>query len=121
MNRLKMVSVVWTIVVILLFTFLTTLGFIYKEKTKKYKKLEAKLVEVTKKYTSSNFNFADNGKEEIITFKELKDNGLINKLEVKGQKCNGYVEVTFKNVTKYKAYIKCDKYKTHNFDKSKLK
>ena len=120
MNRLKTISVIWGIVAVLLFAFLTTLGFVYKNKTQKYKKLENKLVEVTKKYTSSDFKYPSKNDEIIVTFETLKEKGLIEKLEVDKQKCDGYVVVSFDGVTKYKAYIKCDKYKTHDFNEKNL-
>ena len=121
MNKLKTVWIVWGIIAVVLFASLTTLGFIYKNKTKKYKELEDKLVEVTKRYTSNEFNYATDGKKEIITYKELKDNNFFDKLIVNNKECDGYTIVEFDGVTKYKAYIECDKYKTHGFDKNYLK
>lgn len=121
MKRLKIVSVVWGILVVLLFSGLTTIGFIYKKKTAKYKKLEDRLVEVTKKYTATDFNFPKNGDEIIITYKELEERGLIKELKVDKQKCDGYVKLTFNGVTEYKGFIKCEKYKTHNFNNDYLK
>lgn len=120
MDKLKKVSVIWGIVAVLLFSFLTTMGFMYKNKTKKYKDLEKKLVEVTKSYTATDFNFPVNGKNIIITYNELHDNNMIDKLEVDSKKCDGYVKLTFDNVTEYKAYIKCDKYQTHGFEGKNL-
>lgn len=120
MDKLKKVSVIWGIVAVLLFAFLTTMGFMYKNKTKKYKNLEKKLVEVTKSYTATDFNFPVNGKNIIITYNELHDNNMIDKLEVDSKKCDGYVKLTFDNVTEYKAYIKCDKYQTHGFEGKNL-
>ena len=120
MNKLKTMWIVWGIIAVLLFGCLTTMGFVYKNTTKKYKKIENKLVEVTKKYTSNEFEFATNGKKEIITYKQIKDNDYIGKLEVNNKKCDGYVILEFDGVTKYKAYIDCGKYKTHGFDKKYL-
>ena len=84
------------------------------------KDLEKKLVEVTKSYTATDFNFPVNGENIIITYNELHDNNMIDKLEVDNKKCDGYVELSFNNVTEYKAYIKCDKYKTHGFEEKNL-
>ena len=120
MNRLKRISIIWGIVAVLLFAFLTAIGFIYKNKTQKYTDLDKELVKVTKSYTATDFKFPINGEEIIITFEELKNAGLIDNLKVDNQKCDGYVEVSFNNVTEYKAFIKCDKYTTHNFKKDKL-
>jgi hypothetical protein len=120
MNRLKKISIIWGIVAFLLFAFLTTMGFIYKDKAQKYKKLEKNLVAITKKYTATDFNFPVNGENVIIKYDELNEAGLIDSLEVDNQKCDGYVTVTFKNVTEYKAYIKCANYTTHGFDKKNL-
>ena len=120
MNKMKKNTVICATLVIILFISLLAIGFIYKNKSAKYKKLENKLVEITKTYTATDFNFPINTEEIIITYNELKNAGLIKKLEVEGQKCDGYVIMTFNNVTEYKGYVKCDKYKTHNFDSNKL-
>ena len=120
MNKMKNISFVWGIVVVLLVGLLTTLGFIYKNKSQKYKKLEKELVEIAKIYTATDFNFPVNGQEIVITFDELKKTELIEKLEVEKKQCEGYVVMSFNNVTDYKAYINCDKYKTHGYDKNKL-
>ena len=56
----------------------------------------------------------------IITYNELHDNNMIDKLEVDSKKCDGYVKLTFDNVTEYKAYIKCNKYQTHGFEGKNL-
>lgn len=119
MNRLKKMSIIWGIVAFLLFAFLTTVGFLYKNKSQKYKDLEKQLEEVTKSYTASNFNFPKNGQEIVISLAELKEQDLIEKLEVEDQECDGYVVVTSKNVVEYKAYIKCEQYKTHGYKKNK--
>ena len=120
MDKMKKLSIIWGVIVIVLIIFLTSVGFIYKNKSQKYKDLEKELVEIVKTYTSSNFNFPVNEENNIITVDELRENGLIDKFEVEKQKCDGYVQVSFDNVTKYKAYINCDKYKTHGFEKQYL-
>lgn len=121
MNKMKKMSILWFILSVLLIGSLTAIGVLYKQKSKKYKKLEEKLVEITKKYTSTDFNYPINSTNIIITYDELKEKKLINKLEVDNNKCNGYVEVVFNNITKYKAYIDCNVYKTHNYNSSKAK
>ena len=120
MDRMRKVSFVWGFVVILLFASLATIGFTYKYKSKKYKDLEKELVEITKKYTATDFKYPKDKKITVVTFEELKEKELIDKLEVNKNKCNGYVEVSFDKVAKYKAYIDCGSYKTRNFDKSKI-
>lgn len=120
MDKMKRTTIICVSLVIILFVSLLAIGFIYKSKSKKYKDLENKLVEKTKTYTATDFNFPLNREEVVITFEELKNAGLIKKLEVEGQKCDGYVIMTFNNVTEYKGYVKCEKYKTHDFDSNKL-
>ena len=120
MNKMKKTTIICSTLVIMLFVSLLAIGLIYKNKSKKYKDLEKELVEVTKTYTASDFNFPLNTEEIVITYEELKNAGLIKELKVEGQKCDGYVIMTFNNVTEYKGYVKCDKYKTHDFDSNKL-
>lgn len=120
MDKLKKVSIVWGIVAILLFAFLTTMGLIYKNKSQKYKDAEEQLVKEVKSYTATDFKFPANGEEVIITLEELKKANIMKELKVENQTCDGYVALTFNNVTEYKAYIRCDKYTTHGYDKNKL-
>ena len=121
MNSFKKAYAIWFVVAVLIFAGLTTMGFVYKNKTAKYKKEEDKIVEIAKKYTATNFDFPKSGESKAINIKELQDKGLLKEVKVKGNKCKGYVEVTFDNVTKYKTYLDCGKYKTHGFDIKKLK
>ena len=120
MNRMKKMSIIWGFIVILLFAGLATIGFTYKFKSKKYKDLEKKLVEITKKYTATDFKYPSDGKITVVTYEELKEKDLIDKLEVNKNKCDGYVEVSFDGVAKYKAFIDCGSYKTRNYDKNKI-
>lgn len=120
MDKMKKTTIICISLVILLFIALLSIGIIYKNKSKKYKNLENLLVEKAKTYTATDFNFPLNREEIIITFKEMKNAGIIKNLEIENQKCDGYVIMTFNNVTEYKGYVKCDKYKTHNFDSNKL-
>ena len=56
--------------------------------------------------------------QTTISYKKLLDNGLIKENE---HNCDGYVFIK-KNLATfdYKAYIKCDKYTTKDFDESKV-
>ena len=121
MNNLKKAYTIWFIIAVMIFAGLTTLGFVYKSKSAKYKKEEEKIVEIAKKYTATNFNFPKSGESKIIKIKELQDKGLLKEVKVKNNKCKGYVEVTFNNVTEYKTYLDCGDYKTHGFDSKNLK
>lgn len=120
MKKMKIISIVWGIVAILLFAALTTVGFVYKNKVAKYKDLEEKIEKAAQSYTSNDFNFPLNSEEIIITGEELIDSDSIDEISVDGNKCDAYVILTFKNVTNYKGYVKCQKYETKNFNKKNL-
>ncbi|MBE6160822.1 MAG: hypothetical protein E7158_01190 [Firmicutes bacterium] len=120
MDKMKKIWVIWIFLAIVLIGGLTSIGFIYKNKSKKYKLLEKKLVEITKKYTATDFKYPVNNEKILIKYEELKSAGLIEKLEVDNKKCNGYVILSNKDVINYKAYIDCDVYKTHGFDSKNL-
>ena len=120
MDKMRKMSILWGFIVIVLVAGLSFLGFTYKYKSKKYKDLENKLVEIAKKYTATDFNYPKGNNSVIVTYEELKEKKLINELKVNNNKCDGYVEITFDGVTKYKAFIDCKNYKTHNYDKSKM-
>ena len=120
MDKMKKIWTIWIFLAVVLIGGLTSIGFIYKNKSKKYKELEKELVEITKKYTATDFKYPVNNEKIIIKYEELKKAGLIRKLEVDNKKCDGYVVLTNKNVVKYKAYIDCNVYKTHGFESKNL-
>ncbi len=120
MKKMKRISIIWGIVALLLFTSLTVIGLMYKSKTEKYKNFERVLVEATKTYTATDFNFPVNGENIVIKMSELEEANLLSTTKVEDHECSGYVIVSFKNVTEYKAYVSCDKYTTHGFEKKNL-
>ena len=104
---MKKITVIWTIVLLTVFSCLTIIAFEYK-KVIKYKKLEQNMVVVAKEYVKTKkikINKTNIELETLIDF----DKSLM-KLVV--DKCDGKVEVKKKAINIYKAKIKCDNYKT---------
>ena len=82
--------------------------------------LEKTFVSQAEKYYGLNPGLLPSkGKEKVVTLEDLKLSGYDPKL---GKSCNGYIIITNKTgVSKYKAYIKCDKYETKGYDEKYLK
>ncbi len=117
LKRMRRISYIWGIVLFLLVSFLTVIGFVYKNKIKKYEALEEKLESVAKSYVDQNFLYPSSS--IVVTYEELKSSGMIDELKVDDEECDGYEVVSHVNNTfKYKAYVKCDNYKTKNYDKN---
>ncbi len=110
MKKMKVLTVVWGLILIAIFGLLTFLGVQYKEKTKLYKELENALVKSAEKYK----DVAEYQLDKNETYKiDVKD--LDVKLEVKEDKCKGYVLVKNEGVFTFKTYIKCNKYTTRGY------
>ncbi len=113
----KVLFVIWGILVVVVVTLLTILGFMLKNINKEYREVEDILKEKAEKYTSDNFMYPEEGKTIIVTKEELIEKGYLEKLEKDKDTCEGYVVVSTKKVVNYKAYIKCGKYTTDGYIK----
>lgn len=116
MNKVKKYYIIWVILVVIIIAILTTFGFIYKNKTKKYRDLEEKIVEVSKKYVEAKFLYPEKGENIKVNLNDLKDNNLIDDFSVDSKPCDGYAVISIENtVYNYKGYIKCDNYTTKGY------
>jgi len=92
-------------------------------RTKPYRELEDNVVLAMKKYYGQDTNLKKlpKNKEKVkITIEELKEFGINIDTKIKEDKCIGYGIVTGEEVShKYKAYIKCSKYTTNNYENNK--
>lgn len=119
LKKMRMISYVWGSVLFLLVGGLTAIGFVYKNKIKKYEELENKLESNVKAYVDEKFIYPEEGENIKITYQELKSNNGIDNLNVDDEECDGYSIILHDgNIFKYKTYIKCKDYKTKNYDKN---
>lgn len=117
MNKMRYMSLIWGMVVVILFVLLTIFGFLYKNKTKDYKVLEDKLVEAEKKYADQKFLYPNEGESVKTSLEELMNEGLIDEFKVKDVQCDGYVILSHKDlVFDYKGYVHCGDYKTKGYE-----
>lgn len=116
MNKMKMLSIVWGMIVVGIFVLLTVFGFMYKNKSSVYKELEEKLVEAEKKYVDSSFLYPEEKKTQKITAEELISKGFMDELKVNDEICEGYAVVSHETtVFTYKGYVKCKNYTTKGY------
>ena len=59
---MRIISYAWGTILIVLVAGLTAIGFVYKNKLKKYEALESKLEESIKAYVDQKFIYPDEGK-----------------------------------------------------------
>ena len=114
LRRMRLISIVWGLVMILLVVGLTVVGIIYKNNTQKYKDAESSLVSSAKKYVEDQSIEIDS---QVKFTKEELDSELEEKTKELLSNCDAYVKVEKKKSTyDYKGYIKCEKYKTRNYE-----
>ena len=119
LKKMKIISYIWGSVLLILVGGLTGIGFVYKNKIKKYEELENKLADNIKIYVDEKFIYPEEGKNIKITYQELKSNDAIDNLNIEDEECDGYgIVLHDKNTFKYETYIKCKEYKTKNYDKN---
>jgi len=110
---MKRMIIAWTLLILIIFTGLTFIGFRIKKETIN-DLMEEELVKQTEKYLGLYTNlYPTLGNQIKITAEKLSDEGYDANLETN---CTGYVII--KNTEfgfKYKAYIKCPEYTTKGF------
>ena len=118
MERMKIMTIIWGMMVVSIVMVLTFIGFTYNKKLKDYQAFEDKLTKACEKYVDENKLINEENKKLKINIKDLKKEGYIDKLEVNNNKCKGYVNVTetTKDIS-YEAFIDCGKYKTEGYQK----
>ena len=90
-KRMRVISVVWGVLLILLVVGLTIIGFVYKHETTVYKEYEDLLVKQATSYVEDHSMYPEESLK--ITDEELLDDGYIETTYVNGHDCTGYVMV----------------------------
>lgn len=119
MKELKRISIIWGLLLLLIFTTLTFFALKWKMKTKPYFDLEDLIVSKVKSYYEQDHMYPNKDDYVIINYSEIKDKTDIEELKVGDDTCDGYIKVENDGVIKYKGYIKCEHYTSKDYDKYK--
>lgn len=117
MKELKKISIIWGLLLLVIFSLLTFFALKWKAKNSPYFKLEEQLVAKTKSYYEMNHSYPTKDNYVIIPFEELRENNMIDELKIDDDECDGYVKVQNNGVIEYNAYIKCNHYTTKDYEK----
>ena len=117
MKELKRLSIIWGLLLFAIFSVLTFFALKWKSKTAGYFDLEEKLKSSTQSNYESKHTYPEKGQEVIVTFKELKEDNILEELKYNDDECDGYVLVTKNDVVEFKPFIKCNNYTTKDYDK----
>jgi len=118
LKQMRRISIVWGIVLFLMVSGLTAVGFLYKSKSSGYKKLEEELVNYAEKYVEARFLYPEESQSLKITLDDLKTEGYLQELKKDDDSCDGYVILSHNDFAyHYKGYIKCSKYTTKSYKK----
>ena len=116
MNKLKVSWIIWGMIMVAIVVLLFVFGLTLSKKNKPYKEKEQELVEITKMYVESSTWYPAQGKIIKITVDELVEKELIKEVKIENDSCSGYIEVINNGIIEYKAYLKCQNYKTHGYE-----
>jgi len=117
MKKNNKIFIVWGLIIGVIISILTILGFMMKSEFNSYNKLEEKLVSSAKKYVDAKFLYPTGSDTVKVTSTEMIDNDYLDILIYEDDICEGYVIVSFDGVYNYDGYIKCDNYKTSGYEK----
>lgn len=116
MEKMNKYMWIWAIVLVVILGLLTTLGFMYKSKSKPYKELETKLADASKKYIDAHFLYPEDGESVKTMASVLTEENYLDELKMNDKPCEGYTLVEKENgVFQYRGYIKCEHYTTKGY------
>ena len=116
MDELKKISIIWGLILLIIFSVLTFFGIKWKNKMKPYFDLESTLVEKTKSYYEQGHTYPTGDEIVKVTYAELKENNVYSDLKINDSECDGYVTVKSNGAIEYKGYIKCPDYTTKGYE-----
>lgn len=120
LKKMRIIGIVWGLILFTLVIALTIFGITYKNKSLKYKDLEKDFQKSVEQYVDKNFLYPEDNKTLKVTLEEIQAENILSELKVDEDNCTGYVKIYKKNgIFHYEPYIKCQKYKTRNYDKNK--
>ena len=106
MKEMRRLSIMWGLMLIIIFGALTFFALKWKNEVEPYVRLEESLVSSAKKYYESAYAYPNKGEQVTIKYTELKDNNAIESLSIDDKECDGYVVVKNNGVIEYNGYIK---------------
>ena len=115
MNKMKKMTIIWGIIMVLIFGLLTFFGLKWKKKYQPYFDLEEQIVQKTQQYFEQYHSYPEGSGQVKVTLDELKSYNVIQELSTNDEQCNGYVIVKNEGVMKYNGYIKCTNYTTKGY------
>ena len=118
---MKKLTICWIIIIVMLSLSLIFVGYTITKKKAPYKALENDMVEAAQTYYGQDTNLnklPKNKGTSKVTIGELESFGINVNNIISGDTCDGFVIVKAKDVAfSYKAYIKCNEYKTKDYEK----
>lgn len=114
---MKKMIAVWLFLALGLFGTIYFIGVNFNKAYKDYRALEADMTEAAAIYISVNKIKLKMGDKLTIKDEDLNKSNLLPSMEIKDDKCKGYITVkkTYDNY-EYDAYIKCKNYKTVDYE-----
>ena len=117
LKRMKVISIIWGMFLVTLFIIVTIFAFKFKSNSKKYLELGNYFSSKAQEYIEDKNTYPEKNENVKVSKSDLIDNNYLEELEVDGDICEGFVIVSFKESYEYKAYLKCDKYKSAKYEK----
>ena len=107
----KKMYFIWGLFIVVLVACFLFMGFKTDKTYKGYYSLESNLEEAASMYFTQNPFSLEEGESMKVDINDLSD--YVDSVEVKGDKCSGYVLITKKDgKNTYKTYLTCENYKT---------
>ena len=119
---MKKIFVAMIVIVVMLVSGLTFIGFQLQRRNRDFYDLEKKLVEAAEIYLGMHPEKFHN-RTTSVTAVELINQNFLEDMNIDEETCLGYVIINSRpmRVPEYKAFIKCENYTTKKFDETQIK
>lgn len=113
-GKTKILFGLWAVLVVIIISLLTALGFILDKKYAKYKDLEEEIFNSAKEYAYK-YAYLSEEDELTVTTEELIEAGFLDTMTIEDDECSGYVVIKIKDKYEYTVYITCKEYTTKGY------
>ena len=113
---MKKIYFVWTLIIVLLLSVVTFIGFKVVNKNKIYKNLENDMEVVVSKYLGQYIEEYPKNGSKTVKIADVIDKGYELNMNINDDMCDGYVVVKKVSIAyEYDGYIKCNNYVTKGY------
>lgn len=118
MKKFRKFTILWGIILIMIFILFTLYSIKLDKKIKEYRNLEMYFANAVAEYNDTKKDYPKT--IEVINFSlsDAIEKGIVSELKIDDDICDGYVKIANDEIVTYTPYISCKNYTTKGYAKN---